>query len=56
MLANLGPALVYAWVGARSADAGSFLLAVAGALLFPAVTLLVARALAPPPGDPPGAT
>lgn len=42
-LANLGVAFAYAWVGARSAEVGSFLLAFGGALLLPAVAIWLAR-------------
>lgn len=38
-LANVGLSLAYAWVGARSASAGSFLLAFGGAIAIPAVAI-----------------
>ncbi len=44
-LANAGVSIAYAWVGARSARAGSFLLAFAGAILIPALAMALARGL-----------
>lgn len=49
-LSNLGLSLVYAWVGARSVTAGSFLMAFGGAILVPALALAawhVSRRAAP---------
>jgi len=50
-LANLGTALAYAWVGARSADVGSFLLAFLGASLLPGVAYLVAATVVRPSSE-----
>ncbi len=40
-LANLGISLAYAWVGSTSLQVGSFFLAFAGAVLIPAVAMLL---------------
>lgn len=42
-LANLGVSIAYAWVGSRSAEVGSFLLAFGGAMLLPGVAMFLAR-------------
>lgn len=47
VLANLGVSLAYAWVGSRSAEVGSFLLAFGGAMLLPGAALFLARRLRP---------
>lgn len=47
MLANLGVSVAYAWVGSRSAEVGSFLLAFGGAMLLPGVAMFLARRLRP---------
>lgn len=44
-VANLGVAAAYAWVGAKAANVNSFMLALAGSVLLPAVTLLLWRLL-----------
>jgi len=50
-LANLGVAAGYAAIGAYSMSVDSFLLAFAGAMAFPGLAWLVARALLPRPED-----
>ena len=45
LLANLGVSLGYAWVGARSAQVGSFLIAFAAAVILPVAAALVAEGI-----------